>query len=382
MDHKKNHERSVAINCTQRVEFAHSLRGIAALSVLISHFLGVFWLSPGSVVSLLNVSDYTVPSVPYIIPLHFSNHFNYGSFGVAIFFLISGFVIPFSLKKLPAASFLMARIFRIYPVYIFSLCISVAFILLLNKIGYGKSFSYSVNHLVAQAALIRGWLWIPSVDGISWTLEIEIVFYAIAAIILPSIFRSNRGGRIIILYSIVVLLFCVCGLSILDNLKGALQTAVLYATYALPFTIYMFIGTLFYLASHRDITLAELVFGVIVAFWSFSIGLSAHSALRSLSTTSYFIALVLFALFWVVRDDFKSNKVLDWLADISYPLYAAHAIMGYSIMYILNDLKMPPFGIISVTFFAVLLFAWGIHSLIERPTMLYGKELGKKLFSK
>lgn len=378
----RNYKQPKVINGNHRVEFAHSLRGLAALSVLVSHFLGVFWLSPGSVISLLNIGDFKPPSVSYINSLHFSPLFNYGSFGVAIFFLISVFVVPFSLRKLSVPSFLIARIFRIYPVYIFSLCISVVFIVILNKFGYGKPFPYGINHLIAQAALIRGWFWIPSVDGISWTLEIEIVFYVIIAIISPLIFRPNYGGRTIIIYSISILLFCVFGLSLLNVVGGRLQTAVLYATYALPFTVYMFIGTLFYLASYRDIALAQLVFGVIIGFWSFSIGMTANSALKNIPITSYFIALGVFSLFWLVREDFRSNKILDWLADISYPLYAVHAVVGYSVMYILNDFKITPIAIILVTFFTVILLSWGIHLAIERPTMLYGKQLGKKIFKK
>lgn len=379
---ENNSKRLSATDDAQRVEFAHSLRGLAALSVLISHFCGVFWLSPSSVVALLNVEGFEPPPVSFITPLHFSPLFNYGSFGVAVFFLISGFVIPFSLSKLSGPRFLMARMFRIYPVYIFSFCVSIGIILLLSEYGDGKPFNYNFSHLIAQATLTRGWFWMPSIDGISWTLEIEVVFYVIAAIVSPYLLRPNFGGRILFGYSILVPLLCIFFLSILGVVGGRLQTMLLYATYALPFTVFMFVGTLFYLASYNNITSAQLVFGVMLAFLGFSVGLAAHPSLKNLSTSSYFIALGVFTLFWLVRKSFKSNRILDWLADISYPLYAVHAITGYSIMFVLIDLKTDPIVVIFMAFVIVIFISWGIHIAIERPTMLYGKILSKKVFRK
>jgi peptidoglycan/LPS O-acetylase OafA/YrhL len=48
----------------------------------------------------------------YLLWLHTSvPQFSWGAFGVALFFLVSGFVIPFSLRAGP--SFLVARFFRI-----------------------------------------------------------------------------------------------------------------------------------------------------------------------------------------------------------------------------------------------------------------------------
>ena len=159
-----NHQASTSI---QRVEFAHVLRGLAALLVLASHFLGVFWANPAAVGGLLNAPALSVVMPEYFAPLHFSTQFNYGSFGVAIFFLISGFVIPFSLAGLSSRGFLIARCLRIYPVYIMSIVISMFVIWLMGAYVSEKSFPYSIQHVVAQMFLVRGWLWLPSIDGLS-----------------------------------------------------------------------------------------------------------------------------------------------------------------------------------------------------------------------
>lgn len=242
----------------------------------------------------------------------------------------------------------------------------------------GGGVPYDISHIIAQASLARGWLWIPSIDGVSWTLEIEIVFYLIAAILSPFLLRSNYAGRLLLGYAIATPVLCLVLLSALDGVSGVAQTILLYATYALPFTVFMFIGTLFHLASSNRITPSQLVYGVIAASWGFLVGLAAHPALKSFSVSSYFIALGVFGFFWWARGSFRSNAVLDRMADISYPLYAVHAVLGYSIMYVLSGFFINPLMIIFCAVLIVIALSTVIHFAIERPTMLLGKRMAGK----
>lgn len=241
---------------------------------------------------------------------------------------------------------------------------------------------YDVSHIIAQASLARGWLWIPSIDGVSWTLEIEIFFYLIAAIFSPFLLRSNFAGRLLSGYAIATPVLCLFLLSVLNGVSGIVQTMLLYATYALPFTVFMFIGTLFYLASINKITDAQLIYGVIAASWGFLVGVAAHPALKNFSVSSYFIALGVFGFFWLTRESFRSNAVLDRLADISYPLYAVHAVLGYSIMYVMSGFFISPLIIILCTGLVVVVLSTLIHFGIERPTMLWGKRVVGKFSRK
>jgi peptidoglycan/LPS O-acetylase OafA/YrhL len=84
------------------LEFVHQLRGIAALVVIFgAHLLGVFWLNPLAVRTLIGVPSWDPPPGPQLVMwLHHFPLIGFGHFGVAVFFLISGFVIPFSVKRL------------------------------------------------------------------------------------------------------------------------------------------------------------------------------------------------------------------------------------------------------------------------------------------
>lgn len=92
-------------------------------------------------------------------------------------------------------------------------------------------------------------------------------------------------------------------------------------------------------------------------------------------TTSYFIALMTFIFMMVISlmKKYHSNKILSFFADISYPLYATHAIVGYIIMYLCLNAKLSQnFTLIFVTIY-VIYIAYIIHVKIEKPYIKIGK---------
>ena len=110
-----------------RIEFLHILRGCAALLVALEHLCIVFWYNKAAVTHLTNL-----PAVPDTVPpplstrlvfsfgygpLGFSELWNLSSFAIALFYLISGFVIPFSLRRTALPGFLAARALRLWPTY-------------------------------------------------------------------------------------------------------------------------------------------------------------------------------------------------------------------------------------------------------------------------
>ena len=109
----------------RKIEFANALRGLAALSVIVSHYLGVFWVGAAGAAELTGLSRAPVP-IPAMAELALSFPLNWGPFGVALFFVISGFVIPFSFETYGRLDFIVARLFRIYPTYLTGLSVSLA----------------------------------------------------------------------------------------------------------------------------------------------------------------------------------------------------------------------------------------------------------------
>lgn len=96
---------------SKRVEYLDSLRGLASISVVISHFVLAFRL------------DVQFKMI-YFSPLHF---FFDGFSAVTLFFILSGYVLTLSLERnnhLFLESFYLKRIFRIMPAYVMTLFLS------------------------------------------------------------------------------------------------------------------------------------------------------------------------------------------------------------------------------------------------------------------
>ena len=104
-----------------RLEFITFLRGIAALFVCLDH-------------GFLSIVSRNIESSGAVIARFF------GAFSVNIFFIISGFVILLSLKKYNFKTFLVNRIFRLYPLIVIVIPISILVRSLLSVYNQGLSF--------------------------------------------------------------------------------------------------------------------------------------------------------------------------------------------------------------------------------------------------
>ena len=90
---------------SRKVGFANALRGPAAIFVLVSHYLDYAWIMRPQVELMANVkmpSESALATPFFVEALRAIPAFDWGGYGVAIFFLVSGFVIPLSLQKYSA----------------------------------------------------------------------------------------------------------------------------------------------------------------------------------------------------------------------------------------------------------------------------------------
>ncbi|MDX7998850.1 acyltransferase [Xenorhabdus sp. Reich] len=137
----------------------HYLRGIAALFVVFYHFR----FTINNVYSEKDLGDLL---------------FDFGYFGVDLFFMISGFVMVLSTKENTSKmSFFMKRFFRIYPLYFFVL---ILFLLTSNNdyniVSIIKSFLLVHLNYDSMAPFFS-----YSIIDSAWTLTYEVTFYFLLA---------------------------------------------------------------------------------------------------------------------------------------------------------------------------------------------------------
>lgn len=148
---------NTAPQAAHRYPWLDLLRFCAAAAVVVYHYKSVYvdTLPTGSA---LRANIYAVTKFGYL--------------GVDLFFLISGFVILLSASGRDASQFAIARFLRVYPTLWACASLTAVTCLLLSHDDI-PSFS----EWVVSLTLLSPYFDRPYVDGVYWTLLIELKFY-------------------------------------------------------------------------------------------------------------------------------------------------------------------------------------------------------------
>ena len=139
-----------------RLAWLDVLRGLAALAVVFNHF--GYFVPPGlkgAVYQWINPGDY----------------------GVFVFFIISGYIVPASLeRKGSVRTFWVSRLFRLYPLYL--LAVAIAVVLYMVHVGglrgEGSDLETSVlSQMLMMSNVLAG----QNLPNVVWSLSYEMIFY-------------------------------------------------------------------------------------------------------------------------------------------------------------------------------------------------------------
>ena len=359
----------------RKVLFADQLRGLAFICVVIVHWLGVFrqydlmsYVTGAPAIDLSNHNLYEnlLPGLP---------NFNYGPFGVSLFFLISGFVIPFSMDSSGRGKFIVSRALRIYPVYIISSLVMLLFYFS-SHLYWGAPVHLSIKEVIANITLTSSILDYPSIDLINWTLEIEIKFYLIMFIFFNSI-KSANIGVILIPLTLLIAFSVSRNFHIFDS---SYKQAISFHNLRVEMTYisYMFLGVLINRLYKKDIGVYEFIIAsafLILIVRQTSIVTGVYNIELCYN---YAYGYIVFLACYLLNKSFKPNKALSFLSRISYPFYALHSIIGYcSIRYLLSLGVSHAIAFI-ITFMMVTGLAFIINTTVETPVM----KATKRIFAK
>ena len=367
-----------------RIEFAHSLRGIAASAVVVSHLFYLIWRKPEAIGNLISY-----PAVPRIIDgapfapvTDFGLPYFWGHFGVALFFLISGFVIPFSVSSLSRPGFIVARLFRIWPTYVAGLAIATSCIALNARLS-NIAFPYSPIEVLTNALIFPRWPTLTqSIDGIIWTLEIEIFFYVVCALS-ANLIRDIDCRLFLFALPVVPLAYFVAARMGALIAIGMPVYAFAHWLSSVPvYVCFMLCGTACYYHYRERVSglrLLALQTPLLLVFVvSSRVGVLAIQGWSA--PICYLIAYMTFVLSYFARVRFVAlpgwwRRPIYWIANISYPLYAVHGVLGYTILVHAIEAGLPSWAAVTVAVGAVTFVAILLHRMIELPSQLYGKTL-------
>lgn len=112
----------------------------------------------------------------------------YGYLGVPFFFMVSGYVISLTAEGRTRSRFLKARAVRLLPA--FFLCVSLTTLVMVAD-GQMPSTRTFLANLTFVAPLFGQ----PYLDGVYWTLSVEVTFYALVCVFAlgPNLRRNLRA---------------------------------------------------------------------------------------------------------------------------------------------------------------------------------------------
>ncbi len=305
--------------------FIDILRFIAALSVMFFHYFAVALQDSKNILAV---------------------YISHGYLGVELFFMISGFVIFFSLHK-GTKEYAIGRFVRLYP--LFWICCTLTYLVTIWFNANPLPFAVYLKNLL----LVNNNQTATLVDGVYWTLTQEIIFYT-----LIGAFAYIWGMRKIewffglwIAFAYVVFAF---------NLEHFFIAKIALARYAGFFSIGG-LTALIYSQRHKSSTKTLYIrSGLLASALALPIFVSERLKINPTSSTNlfgifdstgYVILTVLTALFFsaiIWNRSIRYTKIALVLGAMTYPLYLLHYKIGETIVSLFE-----PFGRISLISFSV-----------------------------
>ena len=347
-------------NKTVRLEYLDAVRGIAAMMVVIYHFIGWRW------------GDYTKYHVASLI-------FN-GSDAVSFFFVLSGFVLSYkyfhSDAKLNLARFTYKRILRLYPAFIIVIIINFLYwnrgVIMDGQIlGVLKDiFLFDNKDLLLEFTMVRNVhkYYIPG-----WTLGVEMAL----SLLMPFLILAGRKS--------------------IKILWWFLPICLLLGSYISMFMMHFVLGTLlaYYYNEAKSFSWKNWKFKkwniviLIFTFLFFSIrhfdrmfpfprGYQDVADLLKLDFFHFTGIASAVILLWIISNKTAQNLlqvgVLKYLGKISYSVYLMHWVFVVFVMDYWDQLiiKFPNFYVgfgvlLAGVVLATLLSASALYHFVEKP---------------
>ena len=367
----------------------HYMRGLAALLVVFAHIFVV-----GGTNSTIPRLYLPMIAAPFITAsaTHQAMIYNHidaamrdyglgaGELGVLVFFLISGFVIQKSLRATPPGRFLARRAFRIYPV-VFGVLMPTAAILAYAGQHAGVSTLYTFKDVLASSLLASGWLQLPYTNPLIWTLMVEVTFYAVMAAMV------GLCGQI--RYREIILLGVVCLITVLFGNNTPLIVAeiidyfhynpLLYAAYNANFILMILIGAAIHEGYNTPGTGWRCAAAVLVLLGCYDISVNIfnqyHPGLLGMSFGPALSALALFLGGLAIERKLPRIPILNFLGNVSYPLYLVHIPLGWALIYAFTRIGLNIHLSLFASAAGCIAASWAVHVAIEEPANRWGKKL-------
>ncbi|MCU7824284.1 acyltransferase family protein [Kitasatospora sp. DSM 101779] len=396
-----------------RLGWLDLLRGVAALTIAGEHFVQM-----------------VVPELYARI----THHFDVASFGVFLFFLVSGYIVPASLERRGSVrGFWISRFFRIYPLCLVVVLAGIAVWTVGAYTVLSPVSPFPAKHpavaALANLTMLHDFVGVGGSLFVMWTLSYEMAFYllvaglfvlglhrrsaeisaglaligALAAGLFPVLLfsRDLHSTKVTVAVSAAVMvagLICllsrrralsVTGAVLLTGLALVLVTVNgrMPGWYGLSILATMFAGTAIYRAEQGQISRRKCAVACVVALgavvaagacWDEHARLTHHVQWQWVA--AMLATWAVFGLGLLLRGR-AVPRFLTWLGSVSYSIYLVHAVLLCVLLWLISPTAVRDiplwsrFGIGIVFIAVVLVVSQLTFTLVEQPAQRLGRRV-------
>jgi peptidoglycan/LPS O-acetylase OafA/YrhL len=333
-----------------RIKILDGFRAIAIISVMHFHYFSR-WTPPNNKFALYpygNLYDY----------------FELGKLGVQFFFIISGFVIYFTLEKtLNIASFWRNRMIRLLPSIIVASIITFFFFSFIDKNNIFPS-SHLIKNFIPSISFISPSIFnnifdtnLNYINGSYWSLWPEIQFYFLSS----CIYFINKKRFVLNFMIISIVLISTnyamqniqgsnkLNIEISENILTWYETWIFNGFNLINYLPFFSIGIISYILykNNKDGIRTSLFLRFCI---SFIILFTVYSGVRMLVRLVYILMISMFFIFIYFPQKLSplENSKITNIGKSSYFLYLIHENIGVFIIYTLGQYILPNSFIIPI----------------------------------
>ncbi len=284
--------------------------------------------------------------------------FKYGYLGVDLFFMISGFVILLTALNRDVAGFTISRITRLYPTFWACVTLTALSTLLIG----GERYSVHLGQYIANLTMVGELLGVRYVDGVYWSLLIELKFYFLVCLVLA-------------LRSIDKIKFIVGGWAAATLLLSFVDAPEVVNFVLFPeWSSYFIAGIIFCLIRLEGISLYKIT--ILTVAYSLS-AMYAYWRIpgfeKFLRTDFSEIAVIgIISLFYLAffmvslgKTTLLNRKGMLIIGAVTYPLYLIHQNIGYMIFNKLGE-STNKYVLLLLVISLMILASYIIHRFVEQ----------------
>lgn len=358
------HTQKVSVLSKNKLLGLEVIRFISALSVLVWHYQHFFYISD-------KPSNFVKEQQPAY--LFFQLFYDYGNYGVQVFWCISGFIFfwkyrnSIAEKHITSIYFFILRFSRLYPLHFVTLLL----VALLQAMYFSINnyyFVYQNNdiaHFGLQMLLASNWGFEKgsSFNGPIWSISVEVVVYFVFFLILRIVGRSP-------VVNIYVLLLCMVA-TLLKLNTPIVDCLMFFYAGGLSAMARQYLEDKKYKIYINTLAFAALVFIPVILYWA---SVYFHKNFSFLFSILY-IPTLIFASAINISVPPKVQKIVEVAGNMTYSSYLIHfpiqLLIALYFSYVNQIIPYYSELFFSVFMLFTLVVSYYIYRFFELPAQTY-----------